>query len=85
MFVMFLRAETAGPLPPPEDEEGDGGGGNDRIAGAAQTSPTGGVPLPDAEPSQIRLRSHGDRSALAPRAAHAGIRRARAARRPVRR
>jgi hypothetical protein len=61
LFVMFLRAETADGFPPPEDEEGGGGGGNDRISPSPQTSPSGGVPLLDAEPSDTRLRSHGDR------------------------
>jgi hypothetical protein len=61
LFVMFLRAETADGVPPPEDEEGGGGGGNDRISPSPQTSPSGGIPLLDAEPSDTRLRSHGDR------------------------
>ena len=50
LFIMFLRAETADGINPPEDEEGGGGGGNDRISPSPQTSPSGGVPLLDAEP-----------------------------------
>jgi hypothetical protein len=61
LFVMFLRAETADGVPPPEDEEGGGGGGNDRISPSPQTSPSGGIPLLDAEQSDTRLRSHDDR------------------------
>ena len=61
LFVMFLRAETADGFPPPDDEEGGGGGGNDRVPPTPQTSPSGGIPLLDAEPSRTRLRAHGDR------------------------
>jgi hypothetical protein len=62
LFIMFLRAETADGFPPPEDEEGGGGGGgNDRISPSPQTSPSGGVPLLDADQSDTRLRSHGER------------------------
>jgi hypothetical protein len=61
LFVMFLRAETADGIPPPEDEEGGGGGGNDRISPSPQPSPSGGIPLLDAEQSATRLRAHGDR------------------------
>jgi hypothetical protein len=57
LFVMFLRSEAGSDYKPPEDDEG-GGGGNDRISGRPKTSPSGGLPLPDAEPSPVRLRSH---------------------------
>ena len=35
-----------------------GGGGNDRVGDKPKTSPSGGIPLPDAEPSSKRLRAH---------------------------
>src|SRR3954463_12083670 len=56
LFVLFLRSESQhGSKPPDED---DGGGGNDRIPGRPKTSPSGGIPLPDAVPPKVRLRSH---------------------------
>jgi hypothetical protein len=58
LFVMFLRSDTADGGDGPEDEEGGGGGGSDRISGAPKTSPSGGIPLPDAEPAPVRLRGH---------------------------
>jgi hypothetical protein len=60
LFVMFLRAETADGVPPPDEEEGGGGGGNDRISPSPRTSPSGGIPLLDADPADTRLRSHAD-------------------------
>ena len=65
LFVMFLRSE-AGPRRPPDDEEG-GGGGNDRLSPGPHTSPSGGIPLPDAVQSTVRLRGRGRLSQLRPR------------------
>jgi hypothetical protein len=62
LFVMFLRSETRSGFKPPEDDEG-GGGGNDRIGDKPKTSPSGGIPLPDAEPSSHRMRGGHDRLA----------------------
>jgi hypothetical protein len=56
LFVMFLRSGSSR-FKPPDDDEG-GGGGNDRISDRPKTSPSGGIPLPDAEPAPFRLRSH---------------------------
>jgi hypothetical protein len=56
LFVMFLRSETTQPWKPPDED--DGGGGNDRIQGPPKTSPSGGIPLPDAVQPSVRLRSH---------------------------
>jgi hypothetical protein len=56
LFVMFLRSEAGSGFKPPDDDEG-GGGGNDRISDKPKNSPSGGIPLPDAEPSSHRLRS----------------------------
>jgi len=58
LFVMFLRSDTTGGTDEPEEDEGGGGGGSDRISGTPKTSPSGGVPLPDAEPPPVRLRGH---------------------------
>jgi hypothetical protein len=55
LFVMFLRSDS-GSKPP--DEEEPGGGGNDRISKNPKNSPSGGIPLPDADPSSVRLRTH---------------------------
>ena len=60
LFVMFLRSGDGKRRKPPEDDDAGGGGGNDRVLGRPPTSsPSGGVPLPDAEPAPVRLRSHG--------------------------
>jgi hypothetical protein len=57
LFVMFLRSESGSGNRPPEEDDG-GGGGNDRISDRPKNSPSGGIPLPDAEPAPFRLRSH---------------------------
>lgn len=58
LFVMFLRSESGSGYKPPEDDE-SGGGGNDRLPDRSpRSSPSGGIPLPDAEPAPLRLRSH---------------------------
>jgi hypothetical protein len=57
LFVMFLRSESGSGNRPPEDDEG-GGGGNDRVSDRPKTSPSGGIPLPDADPAPFRVRSH---------------------------
>jgi hypothetical protein len=56
LFVMFLRSEAGPGFKPPDDD--DGGGGNDRVTDKPKNSPSGGIPLPDAIQSSIRLRSH---------------------------
>jgi hypothetical protein len=57
LFVMFLSSGSRSGFKPPEDDDG-GGGGNDRISDKPKTSPGGGIPLPSAEQSLQRLRSH---------------------------
>ena len=66
LFVMFLRSEAGPGRRPPDDEEG-GGGGNDRLSPGPHTSPSGGIPLPDAVQSAVRLRGRGRLSDLRPR------------------
>jgi hypothetical protein len=56
LFMMFLRSDTTSSWKPPEDDEGGGGGGNDRLPSRPKPRPTGGVPLPDADPARARLR-----------------------------
>jgi hypothetical protein len=56
LFVMFLRSEAGPGFKPPDDD--DGGGGNDRVGDKPKNSPSGGIPLPDAIQSSMRLRSH---------------------------
>lgn len=58
LFVMFLRSDSAEGRHPPEEDDGGNGGGNDRIGDRPKTSPSGGLPLPDAAPAPVRLRSH---------------------------
>jgi hypothetical protein len=58
LFVMFLRSESGSGYRPPDDDDSGGGGGNDRISDRPKTSPSGGIPLTDAEPANVRLRSH---------------------------
>jgi hypothetical protein len=68
LFVMFLRSEAKEEWRPPEDDEG--GGGNDRVSWdrpRPRTSPSGGIPLPDADPAGVRLRSHERLADLRPR------------------
>jgi len=59
LFVMFLRSDSRDGREPPEEDEGGGGGGNDRLPSTPKPKPTGGVPLPDADPARARLRGHG--------------------------
>jgi hypothetical protein len=63
LFMMFLRADASSNATPPDDDDSDGGGGNDRISDRPKTSPSGGIPLPDAVPARVRLRSSHDRLA----------------------
>jgi hypothetical protein len=59
LFMMFLRSDSTTSWKPPEDDEGGGGGGNDRLPSSTpKPKPTGGVPLPDADPARARLRGH---------------------------
>ncbi|MGI8780744.1 MAG: hypothetical protein ACR2L8_11385 [Solirubrobacteraceae bacterium] len=58
LFMMFLRSDTSSSWKPPEEDEGGGGGGNDRLPSKPKPRPTGGVPLPDADAAQTRLRDH---------------------------
>jgi hypothetical protein len=58
LFMMFLRSDATSSWKPPEDDEGGGGGGNDRLPSKPKPKPTGGIPLPDADPARARLRGH---------------------------
>jgi hypothetical protein len=55
MFMMFLRSDRPDGRKDGGEDEG-GGGGSDRIGDRPKTSPSGGIPLPDAEPAPVRLR-----------------------------
>jgi hypothetical protein len=55
MFMMFLRSDRPDGRKDGGEDEG-GGGGSDRISDRPKTSPSGGIPLPDAEPAPVRLR-----------------------------
>jgi hypothetical protein len=61
LFAMFLRSETVTPWQDREDDEEGGGGGSDRVGDRRPPSPPGdGLPLPDAVPAPVRLRSAHD-------------------------
>lgn len=66
LFAMFLRSEPRPYRAPPEEGE-DGGGGNDRVTDKPKTSPSGGIPLPDADPAPVRLRGPERLADLRPR------------------
>jgi hypothetical protein len=66
LFVMFLRSDAGSRFNGPEEDDG-GGGGNDRIGGGPKGSPSGGIPLPDAIQSSVRLRGRGRLADLRPR------------------
>jgi hypothetical protein len=70
LFVMFLRSDSTKAWEPPDADDSDdegGGGGNDRVQHGPKPRPTGGVPLPDAEPAPVRLRGHQRMKDLWPR------------------
>jgi hypothetical protein len=59
-ILMFsaLRQDPEEP-PPPANGGSDDGRGNDRLRPRRPWDrPRGGIPLPDAEPSRVRLRDH---------------------------
>src|ERR1700759_1844238 len=62
LFLMFLRSDGASQWSS-DDEDDSGGGGNDRVTDKPKTSPSGGIPLPDAVQSTKRLRSGHDKLA----------------------
>jgi hypothetical protein len=58
-ILMFpaLRGDGLRPIDPPSDSGSDDGRGNDRLRPKGPTvKPRGGIPLPDAEQSRVRLR-----------------------------
>src|ERR687886_760766 len=69
LFVLFLRSDSRDGSNPSDEDEGGGGGGSDRISDRPKTSPSGGIPLPDAEPAPVRLRGHQRLADLRPRRA----------------
>jgi len=86
LFVMFLRSEATRQWKPPEDDEGGGGGGgNDRRTDKPKSSPPGGIPLPDAVPPRVRLRTHERLRDLQPRPIRRPAREPAPERRPARR
>lgn len=69
LLLPLLREETVAPWAPPQEDDDGGGGGNDRVLPDPPRGPSsGGLPLPDAVPARVRLRS-GERLAdhVAPR------------------
>jgi hypothetical protein len=68
-FLLIMPALRDQPEPPPPGGGADGGGGLPRPAPQTPVRPRGGIPLPDAEPSRIRLREPGRLGDLLPRPA----------------
>lgn len=66
-YLLLVLALVFGPIllgrkfPPHDEDEGrdDGPGGGPREPPPPPTGPSGGIPLPSAQPSRVRLRSHG--------------------------
>lgn len=57
LLLPLLREERVAPWAPPQEDD-DGGGGNDRVRPVPPRGPSsGGLPLPDAVPARVRLRS----------------------------
>jgi hypothetical protein len=59
LFAMFLRSEAGRGKRREDEDDSGGGGGNDRINDRPKTSPSGGIPLPDAVQSRLRFRESG--------------------------
>jgi hypothetical protein len=83
LFAMFLRSGSGSGGQSDDDEESGGGGGNDRLGTPPKVGPPGGLPLPDAEPAPVRLRSHERLRDLRPRPARRPIEHPQPARRRV--
>jgi hypothetical protein len=66
-FLLIMPALRDAPEPPQPPGGSDGGGGLRRPVPEKPVRPRGGVPLPDAEPSRIRLREPGRLGDLLPR------------------
>ncbi|MDO8185931.1 hypothetical protein Q5424_05575 [Conexibacter sp. JD483] len=58
LLLPLLREEHVAPWVPPQEDDDGGGGGNDRVAPDPPRGPSsGGLPLPDAVQTRVRLRS----------------------------
>jgi hypothetical protein len=60
-LLMFpaLKDNPIGPDHRPDGEGEDGWGRGPKLPPPPPSSPSGGIPLPDAVPARIRLREHG--------------------------
>jgi hypothetical protein len=59
LLFMVMRADTPRTWPTPRrEDDDDGGGGGGRKRPGPSPTPSGGLPLPDAGPSRVRLRDH---------------------------
>lgn len=60
LMIPALREGWGTPPGAPGSDTDDGGGrGPERPPQAPSSSPSGGLPLPDAMPARVRLREHG--------------------------
>ena len=59
LLFMVMRADAQRTWPAPRrEDEADGGGGGGTKRPRPTPTPRGGLPLPDAAPSRVRLRDH---------------------------
>jgi hypothetical protein len=58
LFAPLLLGRAPSPPESPDQGPDDGWGGSSPTPRPSPISPTGGIPLPDAEHSRLRLRSH---------------------------
>jgi hypothetical protein len=61
-FLPVILGRGSSPPRPEDSDSDDGPGGGPKRPRLSPTKPHGGVPLPDAEPSGVRLREHRRRS-----------------------
>jgi hypothetical protein len=59
LFLPLLLGRSSSPPGPPEPGSDDGGGGSPPRPPKIPSSPSGGIPLPDAQPARVRLRDRG--------------------------
>jgi hypothetical protein len=60
LLYLFLRSEDTSHWRQSSDDDDSGGGGNDRVKERPKRKPpSGGLPLPDAVQSSVRLRGYG--------------------------
>ena len=67
LLIPAFREDPHGSVQPPDQESDDGWGNDRRPPPGPPGAPSGGIPLPDAQPARVRLREHGRLSERLPR------------------